>query len=167
MTDPGLQLRPLDSRHLDATLRWVNDPAMMRLLGRRARVEPAEHRRWFEGLGQRTDCRYFAVETAGGTHVGNVWLWDIDLSDRKAEVRVLFGDDSGRNRGYGSAAIDAVSRVAFDELGLRRVYAYVFTTNPRAKRAFDKAGFREEGLLRHDRVVDGEPVDVWVLARLA
>ena len=158
---------PLTESHLNQTLAWVNDPAMMRLLGRTAHVEPEEHRDWFAAMQRRADCRYFAVEVVEtGRHIGNVWLWDIDTVSRKAEIRILFGDETSRGRGYGGEAIDLVARVAFDSLGLHRVYAYVFAINPRAKRAFERAGLRAEGLLRHHRIVGTEPVDVHLLARL-
>jgi len=163
-----VQLVPLADRHLDATFQWVNDPAMMRLLGRAARVESDEHRHWFERLKQRTDCRYFSVETTdAGRHVGNIWLWDINTADAKAEVRILFGDESARGRGYGSEAIRLLADLAFDTMSLRRLYAYVFSINPRAKRAFEKAGFRSEGTLRQDRRVADEYVDVHLLGQLA
>jgi len=165
---PRVHLVPLAEKHLDATLQWVNDPAMMRLLGRAARVEADEHQRWFERLKQRTDCRYFSVETTDGAlHVGNIWLWDIDTTNRKAEVRILFGDEAGRGRGYGSDAIRMLSDLAFDTMSLHRLYAYVFSINPQAKRAFEKAGFSAEGVLRQDRRVADEYVDVYLLAQLA
>jgi RimJ/RimL family protein N-acetyltransferase len=163
-----VQLVPLMEKHLDATFEWVNDPAMMRLLGRVARVESDEHRGWFEQLQRRTDCRYFAVETTDtGRHIGNVWLWAINPVDGKAEVRVLFGDDASRGRGYGSEAIVVLAELAFNTMSLRRLYAYVFSINPRAKRAFEKAGFRAEGTLRQDRRVGDDYVDVFILGQLA
>jgi RimJ/RimL family protein N-acetyltransferase len=163
-----VRLVPLAERHLDTTFQWVNDPAMMRLLGRAARVEFDEHRRWFDQMKQRTDCRYFSVETTeAGLHVGNIWLWDINTTDRKAEVRILFGDEAARGRGYGSEAIRLLTDLAFDTMGLHRLFAYVFSINPRAKRAFEKAGFRSEGMLRQDRRVGDEYVDVYLLGQLA
>jgi RimJ/RimL family protein N-acetyltransferase len=163
-----IRLVPLADRHLPATLSWVNDPAMMRLLGRAARVESDEHQRWFERLQHRSDCRYFSVETVdSGQHVGNIWLWDINTSDSKAEVRILFGDETSRGRGYGSEAIQLLAELAFDTMSLHRLYAYVFSINPRAKRAFEKAGFGSEGLLRQDRRIGDEYVDVYLLGQLA
>jgi len=163
-----VQLVPLTEKHLDATFRWVNDPSMMRLLGRSARVAPDEHRRWFEQVQRRSDWRYYGVETtATAQHVGNIWLWDINTVDLKAEVRVLFGDDGSRGLGYGSEAIGMLAELAFDTLGLSRLYAYVFAINPRAKRAFEKAGFTCEGTLRQDRRVGAEYVDVYLLGQLA
>jgi len=167
-TRSRVRLAPFAEKHLDTTFRWVNDPAMMRLLGRTACVDLDEHRRWFEQLKRRTDCRYFSVETAAdGVHVGNIWLWDINTADGKAEVRILFGDETGRGRGYGSEAIALVAAVAFETMDLRRLYAYVFSINPRAKRAFEKAGFTCEGTLRQDRRVGDGYVDVYLLGQLA
>src|SRR5262245_27394019 len=163
-----VRLVPLGQYHLDATFHWVNDPEMMRLLGRTAPVEPDEHRRWFLQLARRTDCRYFAVETIdSGRHVGNVWLWDLNAADRKSEVRVLFGDEASRGLGYGSEAIALLATLAFTTLNMHRLYAYVFARNPRAKRAFEKAGFAVEGLLRQERRLGAEFIDVYLLARLA
>jgi RimJ/RimL family protein N-acetyltransferase len=119
-------------------------------------------------LKHRRDCRYFSVETLdAGQHVGNIWLWDINTLDRKAEVRILFGDEASRGRGYGREAIALLADLAFDTMNIHRLYAYVFSFNPRAKRAFETAGFRSEGILRQDRRVGDEYVDVDLLARLA
>jgi len=165
---PRVRLVPLTEKHLGATFQWVNDPAMMRLLGRGARVESDEHRRWFDQIRQRTDCRYFSVETTDADlHVGNVWLWDINTTDKKAEVRILFGDEAARGRGYGTEAIRLLADLAFDTMGLNRIYAYVFSINPAAKRAFEKAGFTCEGVLRHDRRVEDRYVDVYLLGQLS
>jgi RimJ/RimL family protein N-acetyltransferase len=163
-----IRLVSLAEKHLGATFRWVNDPAMMRLLGRTSCVEPDEHQRWFEQLKRRTDCRYFSVETIdAGLHVGNIWLWDINAVDRKAEVRILFGDEAARGRGYGSEAIRLLADLAFDTMRVHRLYACVFSINASAKRAFEKAGFRSEGMLRQDRRVGGEYMDVYLLGQLA
>ena len=165
---PRVRLVPLTEKHLGATLQWVNDPAMMRLLGRAARVESDEHQRWFAQIKQRTDCRYFSVETIeAALHVGNIWLWDINTTDRKAEVRILFGDEAARGHGYGTEAIRLLAHLAFDTMGLHRLFAYVFAINPRAKRAFENAGFRSEGVLREDRRLGDEYVDVYLLSQLS
>jgi RimJ/RimL family protein N-acetyltransferase len=164
---PDIQLIAFDRRHLAATLVWINDPVLMRLLGRTRAVQPDEHERWFDGLARRNDCQYFAIETVnGGRHIGNVWLWDINRIDRRAEVRVLIGQLDDTSKGLGTEAIDLVANYAFTALNLHKVYAYVLAYNPRAKRAFEKAGFQSEGLLRSDRWTGEEFVDVHLLGRL-
>jgi RimJ/RimL family protein N-acetyltransferase len=157
-------LRPLERRHLAATLEWTNDRQLARLLDRAARVEADEHQRWFNALAGRSDTVYFAIE-AGGRHIGNVWLANIDARHRKAEVRIVLATDAV-GRGAGTEALREITTYAFVTLDLQRLYAYVLAFNPRARRSFEKAGFELEGTLRNDRMDGSTPVDVYVLGRL-
>lgn len=159
----GVRLAPFERRHLAATFQWFNDPELARLMDRRGPITPEQHERWFAGLAERHDTKYWAIENEG-RHVGNVWLADIDPQQRKAEVRVLVGERA--DAGCGSRAIDLASRQAFEALGLHRVYAFVLAFNPRARRAFEKAGFVVEGTLRHDRNTPTGFVDSYLLARV-
>jgi UDP-4-amino-4,6-dideoxy-N-acetyl-beta-L-altrosamine N-acetyltransferase len=159
-------LVPLDETHLVLTRAWANDAELARLMDRAKLVSEDEHRAWFAALHRREDCRYFAV-VERAVHVGNVWLWAIDVRHRKAEIRIVIGDPGARGRGVGTRALDLVSRYAFEQLGLHRVYAYVLALNPRARRAFEKAGFALEGTLRDDRHVTDGYVDSYLLSRLA
>lgn len=139
----------------------------MRLLDRRQPVTEREHARWFAGLGSLTDRRYMAIEDIDtGEHIGNVWLWAIDETDRKAELRIVVGAAGHAGRGGGTEAIRLMSEFAFEKLDLRRVYAYVLGFNERARRAFEKAGFTLEGVLKGDRLTDRGPVDAYLFGRI-
>lgn len=161
-----VRLVPLDQTHLLLTRAWANDAELARLMDRASPVSEDQHRAWFAALHGRDDCRYFAV-VERAVHVGNVWLWAIDTRHRKAEIRIVIGEAGARGRGVGTRAIDLVSHHAFEQLGLHRVYAYVLALNPRARRAFEKAGFALEGTLRDDRRVADGYVDSYLLSRLA
>ena len=166
MSDGRVTLVPLGRAHLARTRTWANDPELMRLMDRSNQVTEDEHEFWFDHLGRRKDCSYFAVETAAARHVGNVWLWAIDTRHRKAEVRVVIGETEARGQGLGAQAIDQVCRHAFESFDLHRVYAYVLTINPAARRAFERARFAVEGTLREDRWTGERFVDTYLLARL-
>ena len=159
-------LSPFDQRHLDATRGWANDPALMRLLDRAWLVSETEHEAWFKSLGTHRDRAYFAVETRDTReHNGNVWLWDIDWRHRRAEIRVVLGSQPMLGRGFGTEGIELLSRFAFDRLNLHKLVAYVLSINPRARRAFEKASFELEGVLKADRWVEDTYVDVHVMGR--
>jgi len=161
-----LSLAPLAKRHLPQTLTWTNDPELARLLGRGRRVDADEHQQWFDSLETRADTLFFAVELGKpGAHVGNVWLADINRRHRKAEVRIMMGVTAPA--GSGTRAIDAIAAHAFTTMGLHRLYAYVLAFNPRARRAFEKAGFVLEGTLRDDRHDGAAFVDAFLLSRLS
>lgn len=165
---PGTAVRlgPLDRRHVERTRAWANDLALGRLLDRAWPVSDAAHEQWAASLHGHDDRVYFAIETPDGRHVGNVWLWAIDARHRKAEVRIVIGETAALGRGLGSAAIALLADYARDRLNLRRLYAYVLGTNPRARRAFEKADFALEGVLRQDRWTGDGYADVFLLGRL-
>jgi [ribosomal protein S5]-alanine N-acetyltransferase len=52
------------------------------------------------------------------------------------------------NRGYASEAARAVLRYGFEERGLHRIFAGVFTRNPASARVLEKCGLKYEGTLR-------------------
>lgn len=162
-----ISLHPFDRPHLERTRAWVNDPEVSRLLGRGLPVSDQDHEQWFRALQGTKDAVHFAIETNdGGRHVGNVWLCDIDWRHRKGELRVVIGEADGLGRGFGPEAIALLCAYGFERLNLHKIYAYVLGTNPRALRAFEKAGFAVEGVLKEDRWDGGQYADVYLLGRL-
>ncbi len=167
MRGKTVSLCPLERRHLENTRAWANDPELMRFLDRAHSVTPDQHQAWFENLQNHDDRAYFAIEAnADSQHIGNIWLWDIKLRHHKAEVRIVIGDRGHQDRGAGTEAISLLSEYAFANLNLHKVYAFVLGINPRARRAFEKAGFVLEATLRDDRWVDDQPTDVYLLGKL-
>lgn len=163
----AISLRPLEDRHLEKTRAWVNDPGLMRLLNRALPVSADQHEQWFADIQKRTDCRYFAIEANDDhTHIGNVWLWNIDPRHRRAEIRIVLGDAAHTGRGMGTEATLLLCDYAFERMNLHKIYAYVLAINPRALRSFEKAGFILEGTLRQDRWVDDAYTDVYLLGKL-
>jgi RimJ/RimL family protein N-acetyltransferase len=161
-----IDLVPLALRHKAATLQWMNDAQMMPLLNRLNIITSDEHDGWFSSLPGRIDVAYFAVEHAGTRrHIGNIWLHSIERL-RSAEVRIVLSPDM-HSRRVGQTAISLLSRYAFGEMRLQRLYAYVLATNPRARRAFEKAGFGVEDTLKAERWTGTSFVDAWLLARCA
>jgi RimJ/RimL family protein N-acetyltransferase len=160
-------LQPFDRPHLERTRTWINDPEISSLLGRAKPVSDIQHEEWFAALNGRHDTVWFAIIAEGAQrHIGNVWLWDIDTRHRKAEIRVVLGDREHTGRGMGTEAIALTCAYAFQRLNLHKVYADVLARNARALRAFQKAGFAVEGVLKEDRWDGDGYTDVYRLGRL-
>ncbi len=68
--------------------------------------------------------------------------------------------------GIMSEAVGLIARLAFEDLGLRRLHAEVFTHNPASMHLLLKNGFRREGLLRQAAIKDGKMVDMHLFGRL-
>ena len=62
-------------------------------------------------------------------------------------------------RGIMTAVVQRVCRHAFEEFGLVKITAHVFSHNPASARVLEKCGFRQEGLLRKHFLKDGQFLD--------
>jgi RimJ/RimL family protein N-acetyltransferase len=162
-----VRLRPFEAGDVERYRAWVNDPEIARLIDRAGPVTRSEHEAWYRTLVASPSAAVFAVDRlTDGAFIGIVWLYDIHERHRRAEVRIVIGEKSAWDGGYGTDALRALARIAFGPLKLEKLWADVLVTNPRAARAFERAGFAREGLLRGDRVQDGGRVDVIRLGML-
>lgn len=69
-------------------------------------------------------------------------------------------------RGIMTAVVQRLCRHAFDEFGLVKVTAHVFTYNPASARVLEKCGFQQEGLLRKHFLKDDRFIDARLFALL-
>jgi RimJ/RimL family protein N-acetyltransferase len=80
----------------------------------------------------------------------------------------IFGMSVGRpwrGRGIGTALLDALFQWA-SRHDLHRIELEVLANNPGAIRLYERRGFQPEGRRRGAVVVEGEPVDLLLMARL-
>jgi len=163
-----VSLRPFTETESARYLEWLNTVEAASQLARALPVTPLEHRNWYESLVGRQDAVVFAVyPEEDSRYIGNVWLWGIHPIHRNAELRIFLGDPEARGLGYGTDACRVLLDFAFRRLNLHKVHVFVLASNPRARRTFEKAGFREEGLLRDEFYVDGSYRDVFRMSALA
>ena len=162
-----VSLRPFEPDDAERYRAWVNEPDVAWLIDRAGPVTRAEHEAWYRALVASPSATVFAIDRrSDGTFIGIVWLYNMHVRHRRAEVRIVIGDKSAWGRGYGTDALRVLARIAFGTLKLEKLWADVLVTNPRAAAAFERAGFTREGLLAGDRVQDGGRVDVIRLGML-
>jgi RimJ/RimL family protein N-acetyltransferase len=160
-------LRPLGEEDYDALKVAMDDPDVTRFTGSRGEISESEARQWMRTRKDQTDRLDLAiVEKATGETVGEAVLNEWSPKDESCGFRILIGP-AGQNRGLGSEATRLTVGYAFEELGLHRVELNVFAFNPRARRAYEKAGFVVEGVRRHALLWDGERYDDLMMSVLA
>lgn len=93
---------------------------------------------------RRKDRLAFVILDERGGYLGTLELYD--LTPEEATLGILIGRKDRWGQGYGTEAVRAALAYAFGPLGLRRVKLRTFAHNLRARRAFEKAGFRQVGL---------------------
>ena len=109
------------------------------------------------------DLRF--VIDVDGVAVGTVSLFDVDDLARHAEVGIALLPQY-RGKGIGTAAIKAIVEFAFVRCNLRRVHLQAIASNLGAIRAYQNAGFAEEGRLREHAWVRGGYEDIVLMGAL-
>ena len=98
--------------------------------------------------------------------VGGVELSVDSIEHRRVELSYYIVPDA-RGRGLATAAVLAAVDVAFGPLGMHRAWAVCDPANDASRRVLERAGFRYEGRLRDDMLVDGSWRDSLVYGLVA
>lgn len=131
------------------------DREVARLTGCKAVFSREEVTSFFLKSLKDEDRCFFLLVAPGGRIMGESVINEIDWELRSANFRTGIFQPAERGKGIGTWMVEAVRDFAFEELKLHRLELDVFSFNPRARRAYEKAGFRVEGVLR-DAVKDGD-----------
>jgi RimJ/RimL family protein N-acetyltransferase len=98
--------------------------------------------------------------------IGNSGFFNVDWRVRSAELGIVIGDKAYWNQGYGTQAMRLLVHHGFTTLNLNRIFLRVYEDNPRAVRAYEKAGFFQEGRMRQGEYHDGRYLDVLLMSVL-
>ena len=104
------------------------------------------------------DHRILLAEDETGP-LAYVILSGLTAPERSVELRRIAVAEPGR--GLGQALLRVVIRLAFEELKAARLWLDVFADNPRARAAYRKVGFLEDGI-EHES--DQRPVPLVVMS---
>jgi RimJ/RimL family protein N-acetyltransferase len=154
----------------DRYVAWMNDPEVNAHLESRFGVhDRASLEAFIAGTNESPSTWLFGiVERDGDRHVGNIKVGPIDAAHGRGDIGLLLGERDCWGRGYAREAITLLSDWAFQELGVRKLTAGAYGSNPGSVKAFHAAGFTTEGIRpRHYVDADGVEVDLVQLARFA
>ena len=144
--------------HWQEYRRWINRPAMMRLLDRRKKVSEKEHRLYVGKIARDPKMKFFGIFLPSKKFIGICALKQIDKTAKKAELYICLSPRAS-GHGYGLLAVKALLAYGFDRLKLNRIYLYTPAYNTAALRCYKKAGFVREGVLLQDIVRNGHYYD--------
>lgn len=159
ITGERVRLRAVEPTDIDQVMLWINDEAVTRYLSQVGSVTSRAAEQEFlnrVGRGDDRHCHFFTIETAGGEYLGLGNLDEIDPIARHAELAVIIGRAEEQGKGYGTAAVQLLLRVAFDRLNLDKVYLRVVGGNQRAIEVYRRCGFREAVRFREHCYIHGE-----------
>ncbi|MCP8967393.1 GNAT family N-acetyltransferase [Ectobacillus ponti] len=98
--------------------------------------------------------------------IGFAVIHSIEWNNQTGMLAIGIGEAENRGKGYGSEALQLILRFAFHELNLHRVGLDVISYNKGAIRAYEKAGFRQEGCMREAVYRNGRRYDRLIMSIL-
>jgi RimJ/RimL family protein N-acetyltransferase len=166
--DGAPRLVPLADEHLDAVAAMFEDADLLRFTRLPVPVPPGYARAWLdryeEGRADGTKEAFAAVD-ADGTFVGLALAPKIDLAGGEAELGYIVTPQA-RGRGIATTMLHELTRWAFAELGMVRLYLIIDVQNAASERVAERCGYVREGVMRSTHLKDGVRVDAGLWSRL-
>ena len=148
-----LILRPLRKEDVTDLKEWLGDSSIYQYWGKRSgksdlnpelliqkQEKPAKSFHW--GIIHKQDHKV----------IGDMWVYLIE-NDRMAKVAFRLSPACQGKRLMTEALVRAVT-FCFEETELQRLWADVHTQNIVSCKTLEKAGFKREGLIREDKMVN-------------
>lgn len=153
-------LRPLVRADAPRLTALLADPAVRRNLRLAGPVTVAQEEEFIDAVARTAEQLVLGVTArTDGRLLGVTGLHQLGDPARQAEFGIFLGGPEEWGQGSGGEATRLVVDHGFEVLGLNRIWLHVHADNVRGLRAYARAGFRQEGVLRQaawrgDRYVD-------------
>src|SRR5216117_1913462 len=158
----GVTLRTPTLGDQKTIARWMFEPETTRFWGGRigdARDEEFEERHKKNAEDPNSVGWTIAYQNES---VGFTGLFDIDWAARDCESGIFIGRIDLYGRGIASEAVRLRTDFAWREMRLHRVHNWISLRNRGSRRANEKAGYRQMGLMKRYGFRSGQWYDDWL-----
>ena len=155
-------LRAMELSDMEIYRKMTNDPNTERLLGGWSfPVSVKEQMAWYENaVVDKKNLRFTIVVQDTEEVIGMVNLVDIDWKNGSAFQGIRLGNQKGK--GYGTDAVMASMKYAFEELRLVRLDGSFIEYNVASQKMYQKCGWSIEGRKKKAYFCEGKHYDLLV-----
>ena len=146
-------LRALEPEDYKVSILWRKDEEIWDMLGgTKYFVSEAYEKKWVENtiFGSK-DVKLSVCLAENDKYIGNVYMTDINETNRSCTSHVLIGDKDYWGQGFAREALQLAIDYMFNERNIHRIQALVLTSNVASMKMHEKCGYKKEGIL-HDAV---------------
>jgi RimJ/RimL family protein N-acetyltransferase len=169
--DTRIQLHPLQAEDLAAILDAITSrEALVQWTGPSQFRFPLTEEQLLTYLDRahsvESNCKLLRAVDSHGVSVGVIEIGLIDRANESASLCRVLVYPAHRARGLCLPMVREALRIAFEELGMRRVDLRVYSFNKAAIRCYQRAGMTVEGTLRKGQKVGDAYWDTVLMAIL-
>lgn len=167
-----LILEPIEAKELleisQLIAKWVNDEIITYYMftGQKPQSSEQVANELKKEIEKESNVLFLIRDIETQKIIGYAGLYDIHLSARKAEFRVLIGEKEFWGKGYGTEVTELLTYYGFDRLNLNRISLGYVAENKGAGKAYEKAGYIYEGTFKQDIYRNSKYYDAIAMAIL-
>lgn len=148
-------LRKLEQKDADLMLEWMKDKTVNCYFSNDFASYNLDKVRKFINESFNDKNQHFAVVNTADEYQGTISLKNISFEDFNAEYAVVFRK-TAQGTGLAKKASIELLNYAFDILKLKKVYLNVLEDNIRARKLYEKIGFKQEGTFYQHKFINNK-----------
>ncbi|GIV28437.1 MAG: N-acetyltransferase [Bacteroidia bacterium] len=112
-----------------------------------------------EGKRTGTYYMYAICLVENNKHIGNLKVGPINKKHNVSDLVCVIGDKNYWGKGLATEAISLGNQLAFEKYGIRKLHGQIYSDNIGSIKAYCKAGWIIEGVIKNRYVVNGKYLD--------
>lgn len=164
-----LYYRKIEKLDLVNRVNWINDPEINKTLTFSTPVSLAATEKWFETTlfdNSKLNLSFFVKKNDDFIPLGFAGFIGIDSYNQRAELFITIGNSDYHGKGFGVQIVKFLISFGFIKLNLSKIYLTTLKHNFKAKKLYEKCGFKIDGELRDHFYHHGEFVDCYHMSIL-
>lgn len=150
-----ISLRKLKKENLEMVMNWRMLPQITQNLYTDPKLNMKIQYEWFERVSNDKSVKYWIIQ-ADDKSVGLLWLYCIDLINKRCEWGYFIGEDNYRGKGLARPLECNIYDYVFDILKLNKLHCEVFEFNDIVIKIHEKFGSEVEGVLKQHIYKNGQ-----------
>ena len=148
-----LYLRPLTYEDVPALKQWMSDKSIYAYWGKGPSKAEKNPELFFAKEKRPSKSFHLGIARKHDNDIiGDIWVYLIE-NDRMASVAIRVSSDC-QGKGYGTEALNAMTRFCFEHTELQRLWTQVDIRNIASQRMLEKCSYTREGLIRQGKMVN-------------
>ena len=158
MVDPDSKprIRPMQDKDLEQVLEWRNHPQVRQVMFTQHKISMQEHQKWFSRV-RHEDGRQILIYEEGDQPMGFVHFTNA-VAGGIADWGFYASPDA--LKGVGRRMGELALAYAFEQLDIHKVCGQALDFNAASIGLHQRLGFQQEGVLRHQKQIEGRYCDL-------
>ena len=165
-----VKLRPLEAEDCQSFYHWAQDKQVTQfsLSSYAYPQSQSDILKWLASINSNQQTISIGIcNPETNTLIGYAGIASINTLNRCGEYFILIGNKDYWGKGIGTEVTKIITHYGFETLGLHRIELTAYASNKSAIKAYEKAGYKHEGIKRQSGFRNGKFIDKVFMAVLS